>query len=79
MYLGDGFERFLRQKLGPRAQEILKPKTLADAARYFETEIKCQFNPLGLSGQGPFEVPIGGLAPDMPEIGLEGGYLTLSK
>jgi hypothetical protein len=76
MYLGDGFNRLLRQKLGSRAEEILKPKTLREASRSFETQIKCQFNPLG-SSEESYEVPIPG-APDIPEIGLEGGFLTFS-
>jgi len=77
MYLNDGFERLLRQKLGPKAEETLKARTLAEALRNFETQIKCQFNPLGIC-QGFFEVPIPG-APDLPDIGLEGGFITLSR
>lgn len=78
MYLNDGFERLIRRKLGERAQEILNARTLAEALRNFETQIKCQFNPEGSGCQSFFEVPIPG-APDLPEIELEGGFMTLSR
>ena len=78
MYLNDGFERLIRQKLGGRAEEILNARTLAEALRNFETQIKCQFNPMGSACQNFFEVPIPG-APDMQDIELEGGFMTLSR
>ena len=77
MFLNDGFERLIRQKLGTRAEGILNARTLAEASRNFETQIKCQFNPLGSTYQVAFEVPLAG-APDIPEIGLEGGFMTLT-
>ena len=78
MYLSDSFERLIRQKLGPRIEGTLNARTLAEAMRSFETQIKCQFNPLGSTYQGAFEVPLPG-APDTPDIGLEGGFMTLAK
>jgi hypothetical protein len=78
MYLNDGFERLLRRKLGPRAEETLNARTLADAVRFFEIQIKREFNPLAPTCGRFFEAPLSG-APDIPEIGLEGGYITLSR
>ena len=77
-YLNAGFERLIRKKLGTRANEILNGKCLTEALRNFETTIKCQFNPLSEGCDSEFEIPVPG-APDIPSIGLESGYLKLTK
>ena len=78
MYLNDAFERLIRAKLGARAEEILNKRTLAVTLRSFETTIKCQFNPLAAISEEFYEVPIPG-APTIKTIGLEGGFITLTK
>ena len=78
MYLNDGFERLIRAKLGARAEEILNKRTLAVTLRSFETTIKCQFNPLAPISEEFYEVPIPG-APTIRVIGLERGFMTLTK
>jgi hypothetical protein len=70
--------RLLYSKFGPRAEDILTPRRRAEASRSFETSIKCQFNPLAPGCDEEYEIPIPG-AEDMLSVGLEDGYLTLSK
>jgi len=66
----------LRQKLGRHADSILTRNTLNEARRYFEDSIKRTFNPNDTDDD--FDVPLRG-ADDIPAIGLEEGYLKLSK
>ena len=77
-YLNEGFEQLIRKKLGIFADEVLNPRTLTEALKNFENNIKCQFNPLSRECEEEFEVPCPG-ADDIPSIGLEGGYLRLTK
>jgi hypothetical protein len=46
--------------------------------RHFDTVIKCQYNPYDSRCEDEYEIPIAG-APNIPEINLEEGYLTLTK
>jgi hypothetical protein len=78
MYLNDAFERLLRQKFGGSAKEILTEKRLAEASRNFETQIKTQFNPFEPGCEDEYEIPIPGVD-HIPSLGVEGGFLTLSK
>lgn len=80
--LEENFEGLLRTKLGNYAEEILERTRLERAMRHFESSIKRQFNPYdedyGRDGENGFEVPLKG-APDLPECGLEFGYLKLTR
>ena len=78
VFLNKGFEELLRQKFGGRAQSILTSKRLADAVRFFENSIKVAFNPYDDWSENEFDVALGAVD-DIPEIGLEDGYLKLSK
>jgi hypothetical protein len=51
---------------------------MAELVRYFDSSIKRQFNPYDPACDTEFEVSIAGVS-DIPRIGLEDGYLTLSK
>lgn len=51
---------------------------MSELVRYFDSTIKRQFNPYDSACDTEFEVSIAGVS-DIPEIGLEDGYLTLSK
>ena len=57
---------------------MLSTKRLAEAVRFFESSIKIAFNPYDEWSENEFEVPLGAIG-DIPEIGLEDGYLKLSK
>jgi hypothetical protein len=78
IFLNKGFEELLRKKLGGRAPSILTSKRLAQAMRFFESSIKAAFNPYDDYSGNNFDVPIGTVV-DIPEIGLEDGYLTLTR
>jgi len=52
---------------------------LEEAFSMFDMRIKCQFNPLpGGSSEAEYRIPLPG-APDLPHLGLSGGYLRLSR
>lgn len=68
----------LHRKLGAQANSILTRKSLEYAIRYFERSIKRSFNPYDAYCDTEYDVPLPG-APDVLAIGLEDGYLTLSK
>jgi len=51
---------------------------LANAVKSFEGAIKFQFDPFSEACNAEFEVPLRG-APDIPNIGLEDGYLKVTK
>ena len=78
LYLEQGFESLLRRKLGTYANAILTPRRLDDLLRHFDNNIKRMFNPLGTRCAAEYEIAIGGVL-DIPEIGLEDGYITLTK
>ena len=78
MYLNDGFGRLIHSMMGTLAPEIITERRLEEAKRCFETTIKCVFNPLAPDCEDEYEIPLPG-ARDVLPIGLEGGYLALSK
>ena len=78
VYLDQNFESLLRRKLGDQAAKLLTKRRLADSVRHFDTVIKRQYNPYEDRCDDEFEIPFAG-AQDIPEIGLEEGYLMLSK
>jgi hypothetical protein len=51
---------------------------LANAVKSFEGAMKFQFDPFSEDCDAEFEVPLRG-APDIPKIGLEDGYLKISR
>jgi hypothetical protein len=78
MFLNRGFEELLRRKLGRFADEILTPCCLEEAFSMFDTRLKCQFNPLSRDCESSVRIPLPG-ARNIFHIGLEGGFLKLSK
>jgi hypothetical protein len=78
IYLTKNFEDLVRRRLGSKAPQILTQKALTQCARAFENLIKCTFDPEDENAEDEYELPIPG-APDSPDIGLEDGYLRLSK
>ena len=78
MFLNLGFEKLLRTKLQRWADDILTTACLEDAFNMFDTRVKCQFNPLSRNCEADYRIPLPG-APSLPHIGLDGGYLRLSR
>jgi hypothetical protein len=78
MYLNDGFERLVRSKLGSRHTDIMIERRRAEVLKHFDSTIKCQFNPLVPGCEEEHEIPLHGVE-DILSIGLEAGFLTLSK
>jgi hypothetical protein len=64
--------------LGGNWDSLLTERRLAESRRHFDSAIKRQYNPYDDHGETEFEIPLTG-APDVPDVGLEEGYLTLSK
>lgn len=77
IFLNKGFESLLHRKLGAQANSILTRKRLKYAIRYFDRSIKYSF-PYDEYCDTEYDVPLPG-APDVLAIGLEDGYLKLSK
>ena len=76
--LDDGFEALLRRRLGRKAEKILTKTTLPRLRQYFDSGIKCQFNPYESECEREFPVPFP-QAPDAPEAGLEDGFMILKR
>lgn len=64
--------------MGAYADTILTERRLGDLLRNFDNSIKRKFNPFGPRPVAEYEIAIGGVS-DIPEIGLEDGYMTLTK
>ena len=66
--------------LGNKNSHVLTPRRIAKAVECFENHIKSKFNFYDKVDQDkvPFEIDLPG-APDIPAVGLNDGYLTLSK
>jgi hypothetical protein len=78
LYLDQGFEKLLRRKLGVHADSILTDRPIGELLRYFDNNIKRTFNPLGPRCAAEYEIGIAGVM-NIPDIGLEDGYLTLTR
>jgi hypothetical protein len=64
----------IRQRLGREADSILTQRVSAEIISQFDT-LKRRFNPSESDG---YDLPLRSAA-EMPHIGLEEGYLKLSK
>jgi len=80
IFLSQNFEGLLKERLAAAAksEEVLTPKRLSAAVKHFEGELKFKFNLYDEDVDNSFEFPLPG-APDIPDIGLEGGTLTIKK
>jgi hypothetical protein len=78
VYLDQGFESLLRKRFGKHADTVLTERRLKDLVRNFDISIKRVFNPFDVRCDTEFEISVTGVT-DMKEIGLEDGYLTLTK
>lgn len=81
MVLDAKFESFLANLLGFQDFEVLPDRTRNGALRFWQDHIKPNF--LGVDSDDEdddlgWELPLPG-SPDRPLIGLEGGFLQLSK
>jgi hypothetical protein len=78
VYLDEGFEALLKMKMGRHVATIWTPKRAFEAEKYFDARLKRNFNPYDSDCEASYEIPLVG-APDVPEIGLEAGYLMLRR
>lgn len=78
IFLDKGFIRLLKNKLGPKAGEILTPECIKTCISEFNSTIKLDFDPLEDSSETEYGFYVRN-APDIPDIGLEHGLLRLSK
>jgi hypothetical protein len=78
VYLDQGFQELLRQKMGRHANSLLTIKRAFETAKWFDDGTKRHFNPYDKDCEPEFEIPLVGV-PDVPEIGLEYGYLRLKR
>src|SRR5271169_81299 len=76
-YLDQGFESLLRQRLTRSGNLNVSEGSISRTLGSFE-HIKQEFNPYEAECEMEYEIAIPG-APDVPEIGLEEGYLMLSR
>jgi hypothetical protein len=76
VYLDQAFEALIRNKLGNKADSIITTKVAAEINNKFET-IKRKFDN-SEDADAEYEIPLRN-APEMPHIGLEEGYLKISK
>lgn len=65
-------------KLGQQAAHIWTKRRETDARTFFDNAIKRQFNPYDRDNEETYEIPLNN-SPDIPEIGLTDGYLSLGK
>jgi hypothetical protein len=68
----------LKEKLGRHVDLVWTGRRATDTAKYFDNGIKRLFNPFDRDCELDFEIPFAG-APDVPEVGLESGYMMLQK
>jgi hypothetical protein len=78
IFLTRNFEKLLHERLGPHSQEVLTRKRMIDAVKNFEGNLKLNFDRYDPDCGTEFEIPLPG-APDVPDVGLEEGYLKLTK
>lgn len=76
LFLDKAFEDAVRTRLGERAGEVLKPRTVAEMVRHFQHFIKVEFKDDETVPFVNFAVPG---APDIPEAGIDCGFMTMSR
>jgi hypothetical protein len=71
------FEKLIRTKLGRFADSILIKTVPAEVHKFFDT-FKRDFDPYDIECESEYEIPLKD-APEMPEVGVSEGSLTLKK
>lgn len=74
VFLNRAFEDAVRKRLGKYAEQVLKPRCLAEMLRHFDHFIKVEFkDDVEMIN---FAVPG---APNIPEAEIEDGFMTMSR
>jgi hypothetical protein len=73
--LRKNFENLLQKTL---TNVTINPRSLPEALKTFDRFLMTEFNPLSEDCDKQYEVPLPGVW-DVPSIGLENGYLIISK
>ena len=76
VYLNFAFEQAIRTRLGRYAEQVLKPRCLADIIRNFDLFIKVRFQ--NNESETDLVIPVPG-APNVPELGIADGYMTFPR
>jgi hypothetical protein len=76
MTIDQRFEKLLEHQLGNRIS--ISSRALEYAMHMFVEHIKCDFDPCNPDCEAQYHIPLMGV-PDIPEIGLEDGYWTLTR
>src|SRR5271168_1536858 len=74
VFLNRAFEDAVRKRLGKYAEQVLKPRCLAEMLRYFDHFIKVEFkDDVEMIN---FAVPG---APNIPEADIEDGFMSMTR
>lgn len=76
IFLDRAFMAAVRTRLGNYADQVLRPRCVAELMRYFTHFIKVEFKDDNSQPQMVFALPG---APDIPEADVEGGFMTMSR
>jgi hypothetical protein len=74
VFLNRAFEGAVRKRLGKYAEQVLKPRCLAEVIRYFDHFIKVEFK----DEVDFINFAIPG-APDIPEAEVEDGFMSMTR
>lgn len=74
IFLNRAFEDAVRKRLGKYAEQVLEPRVLSEVIRHFDEVIKVDFK--DDVDMILFAVPC---APDIPEAGVEDGFMTMTR
>jgi hypothetical protein len=74
VFLNRAFEDAVRKRLGKYAEQVLKPRCLAEMLRYFDHFIKVEFK----DDVDSINFAIPG-APDIPEASVEDGFMSMDR
>jgi hypothetical protein len=73
VFLNRAFEEAVRKRLGKYAEQVLKPRCLAEMIRHFDHFTKVEFKD---DVDMVHAVPGAG---DIPEAGIEDGFMTMTR
>jgi len=74
VFLNRAFEAAVRKRLGKYAEQVLKPRCLAEVLRHFDHFIKVEFK----DDVEFINFAIPG-APDIPEADVEDGFMSMTR
>ena len=76
IFIDRAFMTAVRARLGNYADQVLRPRCVAELMRSFTYFLKVEFKDDDSQPQMTFALPG---APDIPEADVEGGFMTMSR